>query len=386
MSKHYKYIDALRGIAILGVIMLHVSSLTVHPVTGILSKFTTEGQIGVQLFYIVSALTLFLSLQSSHYMGKVSETVKYFLRRFFRIAPLFYLLLIGIFFFTFIKPLGFFSYVDKNILNFILSFTFTNSFFPVYINNIITGQWSIAVEMLFYIFVPIFFLKIKSLSDAKKYFLYSIILAFIIETTSLMIFSHATDDSWKGFLLYSLPIQLPVFMLGFVSFFLVYNADGKISNTDHTSIIKTIAYIFSIAFITEALFLIIEFIFLHKIDRSIIDLRIYIKSIVLLCLVVYLAKGYLSVLNNALFRFLGKISYSLYLTHFMTLMLIARSSIYISSVKHMNMYSEYIFLLIITVTISSIISYITYTLIERPGQTFGKYISKKLQEKNLKQI
>ena len=120
MSKRYEFLDALRGIAILGVIFLHVSDFTLHPQTNIIYRSVGEGARGVQLFYIVSALTLFLSLSSSRFLGKLGETLKYFFRRFFRIAPMFYSLLILVGFFTFVKPVGFFAYVNKDFLNFII--------------------------------------------------------------------------------------------------------------------------------------------------------------------------------------------------------------------------------------------------------------------------
>ena len=53
---HYKYIDALRGWAILGVIIVHSSQNFELP--SILSRLSAAGARGVQLFFVVSALTL----------------------------------------------------------------------------------------------------------------------------------------------------------------------------------------------------------------------------------------------------------------------------------------------------------------------------------------
>jgi peptidoglycan/LPS O-acetylase OafA/YrhL len=47
---------------------------------------------GIPLFFIISASTLYLSLDSKAGEGK--RFTKFYLRRFFRIAPLFYVLLI----------------------------------------------------------------------------------------------------------------------------------------------------------------------------------------------------------------------------------------------------------------------------------------------------
>jgi len=70
--KKYDFIDALRGLAILAVILVH-SSQRVAPTTSTLQWFMSEGDKGVQLFYVVSSLTLCMSwmARSSHEMFPV---------------------------------------------------------------------------------------------------------------------------------------------------------------------------------------------------------------------------------------------------------------------------------------------------------------------------
>ena len=53
--RKYDYIDALRGMAILGVILTH-SSLFVKPTSQTLLSLMGEGARGVQLFYVASDL------------------------------------------------------------------------------------------------------------------------------------------------------------------------------------------------------------------------------------------------------------------------------------------------------------------------------------------
>jgi len=58
--RHFGYIDALRGIAILGVMAVHCSQcIPEHP--GVFRGVINEGARGVQLFFVASALTLTMS-------------------------------------------------------------------------------------------------------------------------------------------------------------------------------------------------------------------------------------------------------------------------------------------------------------------------------------
>jgi peptidoglycan/LPS O-acetylase OafA/YrhL len=83
--KKYQYIDILKGIAVLGVIAVH--SHQSIPNLNLSVKYAFNyGQLGVQLFFMLSAITLCISSQKRH-----EQVWQYFyMRRFFRIAPLYY--------------------------------------------------------------------------------------------------------------------------------------------------------------------------------------------------------------------------------------------------------------------------------------------------------
>ena len=88
----YDYIDALRGFAILGVLMVH-SAQAVAPVHELLGQFMFSGVRGVQLFYIASAVTLCMSWRHRSAL-EAAPLRNFFLRRFFRIAPMFYIAIV----------------------------------------------------------------------------------------------------------------------------------------------------------------------------------------------------------------------------------------------------------------------------------------------------
>lgn len=60
MEKRLRFIDALRGYAILGVIIVHVSQKV--ELGAFFKLILTQGQMGVQLFFIMSAYTMFFTL------------------------------------------------------------------------------------------------------------------------------------------------------------------------------------------------------------------------------------------------------------------------------------------------------------------------------------
>ena len=78
----YAYIDALRGIAALAVLVYHIFLHFGSQFSRGLLVVTEQGARGVQLFYVLSAFTLFLSLQGREAKGKRSFRA-FFVRRFF---------------------------------------------------------------------------------------------------------------------------------------------------------------------------------------------------------------------------------------------------------------------------------------------------------------
>ena len=159
--KRYAYIDALRGWAIIGVLFAHITLVgtVIYPSWLYETATVYVGPRGVQLFFVVSAFTLCLSWYNRKQKEKHVLT-NFYIRRFFRIAPLFYLA-----FAYFLYLQGFWNgnlnhYSFANIATTIL---FLNGFFPAWINNIVYGGWTIAVEMTFYALFPFLVSKIQSI-------------------------------------------------------------------------------------------------------------------------------------------------------------------------------------------------------------------------------
>ncbi len=161
--QHFAFVDSLRGFAILGVIMVHccLNSENIH---WRLHDIGMAGMYGVQLFFVVSAFTLFWSLHSRS--GSDQKPLHaFYVRRFFRIAPLFWLAAI---FYTAQHWASLTTHGPTTVspATFIATLFFVHGWNPVSVNTVVPGGWSIGAEFMFYLCIPVLFRYIRSLTGA----------------------------------------------------------------------------------------------------------------------------------------------------------------------------------------------------------------------------
>jgi len=299
------HIDTMRGLAILMVILVHTAAC-VPGLSVDLQEATYYGMLGVQLFFVASAFTLCHS--GMQRQGETRPLLSYAIRRYFRIAPMYY---IGIVLYAGMSLLN--NYVIERRLAFgaeyTLSSVMANVFFvhglvPGPANNaVVPGGWSIGTEMAFYAVFPLLFaafLKVRA---------FTLRLAGLIVLASLVA-SQATlwavfqltglKASTGSFIYFSIANQLPVFVMGMVLFFLTRedrwpiksiwgNAAGFIAFTAAT------AFKLSQRDGNDSLIPVLggaSFVFLFKVLEA--------------------AKP----LNPAWIRAIGKVSFSMYIVHF----------------------------------------------------------------------
>jgi peptidoglycan/LPS O-acetylase OafA/YrhL len=221
-GQNLAYVDHLRGIAILMVIAVHAAQ-AVPNLSGALIILARYGQMGVQLFFVVSAYTLCRSHMSR--MNEANSTTKFYIRRLFRIAPLYYLA-IALYWLIDTVVSGF----DRGptpgsytLLNIAANILFTHGFVPSANNVIVPGGWSIGTEMAFYAVFPILIslcLTVYSRHGARAIWILvavAIVLSSAASITCAHFFRAPLEDN--SFLYFNLLVQAPVFMLGIAAFF-----------------------------------------------------------------------------------------------------------------------------------------------------------------------
>ena len=215
--------DFLRGLAILGVIAVHTSPRSGISIVDFVADF---GRFGVQLFFLISACTMCHMWKLRE--GESSPVRNFYIRRFFRIVPLFWL---AIPLYLLVNATNKTHSEPKNIgeLEVFLTATFLHGFWPTSINSVVPGGWSIAVEMTFYALFPALFFKVKERA------VFYLLLAIIIWSFNIFIFrdlvssffanSHNTIEATavKEFLFFNFINQAPVFLLGCYIYFASHN-------------------------------------------------------------------------------------------------------------------------------------------------------------------
>jgi peptidoglycan/LPS O-acetylase OafA/YrhL len=222
--KHFDYINALRGYAILMVIAVHTS--TAFPnLPNWLAQILSQGARGVQLFFVTSALTLSMS-----WVARNETAANFYTRRLFRIAPMFW---IAIIFFVWLNGTGPSTYAPYGIgfKHIAMTALLVQGFWPDTISSVVPGGWSVADEVIFYALFPAI---VPPLLKASWKSLFIVAAAAIVLGPRLSgLFEYGFSNLWPGlesvsgnyFRLWWFPRQLPCFIFGIMLFRL--SAEGR---------------------------------------------------------------------------------------------------------------------------------------------------------------
>jgi peptidoglycan/LPS O-acetylase OafA/YrhL len=362
--RKFNFIDALRGVAILMVIFIHCGQLKFDKYGKLLKFFITAGSHGVQLFFIVSAFTLYYSYFHKNKNEKF-PVVSFYLRRFFRISPLYYLAIIYYLWQNGFGPnywLGSHSYLSFfDVCN---NFFFTHGTYPYSFNSVVPGGWSVGVEMGFYLIFPFLFRFFRNVDTALILLIFFVALKFTFY--KFLIGSNICTDVtlWSDYLSLYLPSQMPYFCLG-IYFYHVLNLDAKYKNFG-----RDIIYLFSS----------LSLLFLFFQDLNIFKDFVIGFSLFFVCFLfsklplLYFGSVFLKILTE-----IGRKSYAIYIVHFAVVHLILKN-------VYSSWFDPHLYLIIVFMTvllISYVLAILIGFLIENPMINFGRKIIEKLNRSDL---
>jgi peptidoglycan/LPS O-acetylase OafA/YrhL len=349
--RHFDYINALRGYAILMVIAVHTA--TAFPdLPNWLTQILSQGARGVQLFFVTSALTLSMS-----WVSRNETAANFYTRRLFRIAPMFW---IAIVFFVWLNGTGPSTYAPDGIgfKHIAMTALLVQGFWPDTISSVVPGGWSVADEVIFYALFPAI---VPPLLKASWKSLIIVAAAAIVLGPRLSglfeygfsyLYPELESVAGNYFRLWWFPRQLPCFIFGIMLFRL---------SAEERCVPVSLAR--RTGFLAIALMLFIPFLDGVKYTLPLGLVTTY--GIVFSLFAFSLMYWPNSPLIGRRIEWIGKVSYSAYFIHFVTLRLMP----FLPSTEWPVVDLAYMFSIQVLITVG--FSSLTYLMIEKPMIRLG---------------
>jgi len=345
------HIQGLRAIAIILIFFYHLNL-----------EIFQKGYLGADIFFVISGYVITQKLFKDYILKKKININLFLISRIKRIYPtLTFVILVTLIFYVFFGPLD--LIVSKFSEAIFTMFGLSNvyflhakkDFFDSVFLSPFSHTWSLGVEEQFYLFFPFLFylsfkfLKIKNKTNIK-FLIVSICLTLLVFTLFFLEQNfHAKYYYLQYYTFKYFPI-LPFWEIAFGSILFLFSK-GKSKDNN---------LIFILSIILLILILFID-----------INIPAYINNILvafLSCLVILFFNGQIFlryIINNVILNYIGLISYSLYLWH---LPVIYFSTLYFGNIKSV----------LISIFLSLLLSIFSYHYIENKFRYFTMKISSKL--------
>lgn len=290
-----KFLTGFRGYAALGVMLIHSGGAGLASLGEAGVKVVDFGKYGVVVFFVLSAFTIVNSIDS----GKKFKFSNYLYRRFFRIVPLYVVTLAAAVFIVDQATLS----LDK-VGNFVAASSFISLLDLGSRNNILSVEWTIPIEVFFYLILPsvwFYLAKKPHIQKILNVLLIGLVLTLITYKFTILPYYNYSDHALALF--YSVERYAFTYACGICAYFFLQ----RVQNLQISS--GTLGGV-----------LLIFFIYIILGERGFGDL-IFVTLWSTLLIIVCYGKSWLSrlIFENPFIIYLGTISYSFYLTHVVVL-------------------------------------------------------------------
>lgn len=354
---HLGGIESLRAYAAFAIVIFHVIHLTGMPIPRALEFMKWSFAFGVPLFFVVSAFSL-----AYGYEGRLNgrdDVWKFYLRRVFRIAPLFYAMIA----YTFLTTRDA-SWLESHLGEVAANLTFTFNLFPDLVEGISPASWSIGVEMVFYALFPFILMVVRGPLSAAISTLAAIVAAVLFGLKMDMLGDVPASFIQHGFL-----FNVPYFGFGLLAYFGYRHLPPRLGRGALVAAAAGLLVLYGMATWPTPLMP-------GRIGNTVFQ-ALWGIPFALICLA--MAHNPPALLSNPATRFLGKISFSLYLTHPYVISALTGAGAY-ASINNLPGGSGVRFPVAVLVTLAVLtpLSWGLYQLIEEPGMNLGRRIARRV--------
>ena len=367
-------LDGLRGLAAMWVLVGHA-----HILNGFKVPIVGDPDLGVDLFIMLSGFLMVFHNQrrKDREPWESPQTwVFFWTRRFFRIAPLYYvMLIIGLVIgsqiydartvidaFNGNPPQAATRYLDDSPTNYLMHISFLFGLVPSYAFRTPLPDWSIGLEMQFYAALPIIMIVLGRLGWIKG----MVVTVGLAIGAALLVQRLGFRFPMPSFL----PMKMHIFAAGMLLAGALWMPQAR-------------------AFLTFVFATLLVLIPLGG-EKSILHECVRVTIVVLFFSLVHadrfsgrvgqVFRSANSALGVSFFRYLGELSFGAYLIH-----LLVMQPFVAWLINHTEVSNFYRWLVTLVVTIPIVygLSYAGYRLIELPGQSLGKRLTYRAQPASL---
>lgn len=356
-------LGGLRGLAALWVLIGHA-----HILAGFHIPIIGNPDLGVDLFILISGFLMVFQyrLRESREPWNATSTWKSFwIRRLFRIAPLYYVMLAAalalgpviyearmvIDTYNGVAPQPASRYLDQSLWNVLTHITFIFGAIPDYAYRTALPDWSIGLEMQFYLVLPFIMLLIKRVGIVTA--------LSVVVTTGI---SVAVLSIWLGYkfpMPAFLPLKMHVFAAGMILGFALKANNTQAWTALIAAIVLIVIPIGGKADITHQLVrMALVFGFFALVEAS--RFPGYARDALLWVSEFFSQRG---------FSLLGEFSYGAYLVHLLIMQPVVAYLIRASTMDDVERWGV---TLLITIPLTYLIAAAGYFSIEKPGQMLGR--------------
>lgn len=306
-------IDSLKGIGILGIILVHYS---LEASNELISGIVFNGARGVQLMFVINGFLIFHSLDKIEFNQK--NIISWWKGKFLRLIPLYY-------FFTILHLLVFGTgerywlgtLSEVSWLNILTNLLFLHGFHPYFINAI-NVNWFMADLAIFYIAAPFLYRMIHSLEKACIALFVTVPAGFVLKSLVINLDIIRVQSIWEDYInILSFPSEFPIMLLGILVYYI------------YKKVVEENAIKHKLAFSLSCLIFIFILLYALVVNKNYFMIYNNIFSFGVIFAVIFISQLIypLKIIKNNIFSIFGRHSYGIYLSHMFIIYLINKLGI-----------------------------------------------------------